>query len=93
MSAFKPARELWHLHAAAPASESRDSLLKAAVEDEQEEEDEEEDSPASSERVRRAGGSGSRGLGRSQPFSVPSRSSAASSLGPLLMAARGGNSE
>lgn len=79
-----------NLHAAAPASESKESLLKAAVEDEQ---DEEEDSPASSERVRRVGGSGSRGLGRSQPFSVPSLSSAASSLGPLLMAARGGNSE
>lgn len=71
-------------------SASKESLLKAAVEDE---EDEEEDSPASSESVRRAGGSGSRGLGKSQPFSLPSPSSAARSLGPFVMAARGGNSE
>lgn len=72
-------------------SESKESLLKAAVEDEQDEEDEEEDIPASSERVRRAGGS--LGLGKSQPFSFPSLSSAAKSLGPFVTAASGGNSE
>lgn len=60
-------------------------------EEEQEEEDEEDDSPVSSESVRRAGSS--RGLGASQPFSIPSLSSAARSLGPFVMAARGGNSE
>lgn len=82
---------LQNLHAAAPVSESKESLVKAAVEEEQEEEEEEEDSPASSESVRRAGGS--RGLGKSQSFSFPSLSSAARSLGPFVMAARGGNSE
>lgn len=55
-----------YLHAAAPASESKESRLKAAMEDEHDEEDDdEEDDPPSSERVRRAGGSGSRGLGKS----------------------------
>lgn len=82
-----------HLQAAAPASESKESLLKATVEDEQDEEDEEEDNPAMSESVRRAGGSGSRGLGKSQPFSLSSLSSAVGSLGPFVMAARGGSSE
>lgn len=52
--------------AAAPASESKERRLKAAVEEEQDEEDEdEEDDAPSSERVRRAGGCGSRGLGKS----------------------------
>lgn len=55
-----------HLHAAAPASASKERRLKAAVEDEHDEEDEEEeDDPPSSERVRRAGGIGSRGFGKS----------------------------
>lgn len=93
MSASKTRLGLRHLHAAAP-SESKDSRLKATVEDELEEEDEEEeDSPVSSESVRRAGGSGSRGLGKSQPFSFSSRSSVERSLGPFAVAARGGNSE
>lgn len=53
-----------NLRAAAPASESKEKRLKAAVEDELDEEDEdEEDDPPSSERVRRAGGIGSRGFG------------------------------
>lgn len=83
-----------HLQAAAPASESKESLLNAAVEEEEEEEDEEEeDSPAISESVRRAGGRGSRGFGKSQPFSLSSLFSAVRSLGPFVMAARGGNSE
>lgn len=52
--------------AAAPASASRESRLKAAVEDEHDEEDDEEEvDPPSSERVLRAGGIGSRGLGKS----------------------------
>lgn len=55
-----------YLRAAAPASESKDRRLKAAAEDEHDEEDEdEEDDPPSSERVRRARGIGSRGLGKS----------------------------
>lgn len=52
--------------AAAPASESKESLLKAAVEDEHDEEDEDEEvEPPISERVRRVGGRGSRGFGKS----------------------------
>lgn len=50
--------------AVATASESRERRLKAAVEDEHDEEDEDEqDDPPNSERVRLAGGMGSRGLG------------------------------
>lgn len=59
----------------------------------EEDEDEEEDSPAISESVRRAGGRGSRGFGKSQQFSLASLLSAGRSLGPFAMAARGGNSE
>lgn len=52
--------------AAAPASESRERRLKAVVEHEHDEDDEDdEDEPPSSERVRRAGGMGSQGLGKS----------------------------
>lgn len=52
--------------AAATVSESMERRLKAAVEDEHDEEDEdEEDDPPSSDRVRLAGGMGSRGLGMS----------------------------
>lgn len=91
MSVFKPKWGFQHLQAVAPASESKESLLNAAVEDE--EEDEEDDSPAISESVRRAGGRGSRGFGKSQPFSLSSLFSAGRSLGPFVMAARGGNSE
>lgn len=83
---------LQHLQAVAPASESKESLLNAAMEDEEEDE-EEEDSPVISESVRRAGGRGSRGFGKSQPFSLSSLFSAGRSLGPFVMAARGGNSE
>lgn len=55
------------LLAIAPASESNERRLKAAVEDEQDEEDEEDDDkePPISENVRLAGGIGSRGLGKS----------------------------
>lgn len=52
--------ESLYLHAAAPASESKERRLKATRDDEF---DKEEDDPPSSESVRRAGGNGSRGLG------------------------------
>lgn len=52
--------------AAAPASASKEWRLKAAVDDEHDEEDEDEETePPSSEKVRRAGGIGSRGFGKS----------------------------
>lgn len=51
--------------AAAPASESRERRLKAAVEDDEDDEEEEDKDPPISDRVRRAGGNGSRGFGKS----------------------------
>lgn len=79
-------------NAATPASESRERRPKAAAEDEQEEEDDEDEEPPISDRVRRVGGSGTRGLGKSYPFSSSAFSSEDSSLGPLVNA-NGGNSE
>lgn len=56
-----------NLHAVAPKSESRERRLKAATDDEHDdEEDEDVDrDPPISEKVRRAGGCGSRGFGKS----------------------------
>lgn len=51
--------------AAMPASESRDRRAKAAAEEEQEEDDEEDEELPISDRVRRVGGSGTLGLGKS----------------------------
>lgn len=63
------------------------------MEDEDDEEDEhEEEEPPSSDSVRRAGATGSRGLGKSYPFSSSSLSSAAGSRGPLVRD-RAGSSE
>lgn len=49
---------------ATPASKSRERRPKAATEEEQEDDDDDEE-PPNSDRVRRVGGSGTRGLGKS----------------------------
>lgn len=54
-----------HLHAAAPASDSNERWLKVAVVEDEHDEEDEDDDPVSSERVRRAGGNGSRDFGKS----------------------------
>lgn len=51
--------------AAAPASASRERRLKAAAAHIEEDEEDEDKDPPISERVRRAGGKGSLGLGKS----------------------------
>lgn len=47
----------------APASESRERRPKAATDEEQEEDDDDDEEPPISDRVRRVGGRGTRGLG------------------------------